>query len=116
MCKSVAEAADTQYAYVVVTTKAIPEVTKTPQLLSSLLSPSYNAKFGQPTYVLMQNGLNVEVDLFNALASLQTQGVFKTIPHIISAALWIEANLREPNIVDHSEFVSRPLILSVDHS
>jgi hypothetical protein len=106
VCKSVAEAADREYSYVVVATKVIPELTKTPELLAPLLSASYNAKFRQPTYVLIQNGLNVEVDLFNALAQLQIQGVLKEVPCIIGGALWIATNLREPNVVDHSDWVS----------
>jgi hypothetical protein len=106
VCKSVADAADRQYSYVVVTTKAIPELTRTPQLLSPFLSASYNARFRQPTYVMMQNGLNVEVDLFDALTRLRLQGVLDEAPRILSVATWIAANLREPNIVDHGDFVS----------
>ncbi|KZP27097.1 hypothetical protein FIBSPDRAFT_948755 [Athelia psychrophila] len=33
LCSSIAEAADRAYAYVIVTTKAIPDVIRTPQLL-----------------------------------------------------------------------------------
>jgi 2-dehydropantoate 2-reductase len=106
VCKSVEDAADTQYSYVVVTTKAIPELTKTPEILSPFLSASYNAKFRQPTYVMMQNGLNVEADLFNALTQLQIDGVIKEVPRIIGVAAWICTNLREPNVVDHGDFVS----------
>ena len=101
MCKSVVEAADQQYSYVVVTTKAIPELTKTPQMLAPLLARGYTEKFKQPTYVLVQNGLNVEVDLYNALTELRLQ---KT-PSIISSALWIETNLKSANVVEYSNFV-----------
>ena len=110
-----AEAADKEYSYVEVATKAIPDLTKTPELLSPFLSASYNAKFRQPAYVLMQNGLNVEVDLFNALAQLQIQGVFKEIPPIISGALWIATNLREPNVVDHGDWVSAYYRTMIQH-
>lgn len=105
MCQSVAEAADSEYSYVVVTTKAVPEVEKTPELLSPFLSVEYNAKFKQPTYVLMQNGLNVEVDLFNALDQLQKQGVFKEVPRIIGCAIWIATNMRTPNAVECGDLV-----------
>jgi 2-dehydropantoate 2-reductase len=105
VCKSVADAADRQYAYVVVTTKAIPELTKTSQILSPLLAKDYIGKFEQPNYVLMQNGLNVEVDLHNTLTQLQLQGEIREKPSIITSALWIATNLKAPNVVEHNEFV-----------
>ncbi|KAF8168580.1 hypothetical protein BJ912DRAFT_1001516 [Pholiota molesta] len=77
VCRSVADAADRPYSYVVVTTKAVPEVVKTSKILGPLLANEYTAKFAQPTYVLVQNGLNVEVDL---------------------TALWIGTNLVAPNV------------------
>ncbi|THH12646.1 hypothetical protein EW146_g7503 [Bondarzewia mesenterica] len=77
---SVAEACDRPYAYVLLTTKAIPEVIRTATLLSPLLSPSYVKAYPQPTYVLMQNGLNVEKDLYKAIESLGQ------VPKIISTA------------------------------
>jgi len=46
----------------VVTTKYVPEVLLTSKLLGPLLSSSYC--FPQPTYVLIQNGLGVEKDLY----------------------------------------------------
>ena len=105
MCESVADAADRQYAYVVVTTKAIPELTKTPQILSPLLAKDYIGKFEQPNYVLMQNGLNVEVDLHNTLTHLQLHGQIREKPSIITSALWIATNLKAPNVVEHDELV-----------
>ena len=63
VCKSVAEAADIQYSYVVVATKAVPDLIQTYKILEPLLSQDYVVRFSQPTYVLLQNGLNVEVDL-----------------------------------------------------
>jgi 2-dehydropantoate 2-reductase len=101
VCKSVAEAADRQYSYVLVTTKAIPELSKTSRILQPFISPAYLEKFPQPTYVLMQNGLNVEVDLYNAL---KLAGVDN--PKILSTAVWIGTNLLEPNVVQHSDFVN----------
>ena len=102
VCKSVAEAADRQYSYVLVTTKAIPELFKTSQILQPLFSPAYIERFAQPTYVLMQNGLNVEVDLYNAL---NASGIDK--PKILSTAVWIGTNLLAPNVVQHNDFVSK---------
>ncbi|KAF8153049.1 6-phosphogluconate dehydrogenase [Crassisporium funariophilum] len=99
LCRSVEEAADRQYSYVMVTTKAIPELIKTSKILAPLLSTIYTEKFAQPTYVLMQNGLNVEVDLFNAINDLG-----KGAPSILSTAVWIGTNLLAPNVVEHNEF------------
>ena len=61
--QSVERAADRAYSYVVVTTKVIPEQFRTHELLAPLLSETYVRRFPQPTYVLMQNGLNIELDL-----------------------------------------------------
>ncbi|KAF6751183.1 6-phosphogluconate dehydrogenase [Ephemerocybe angulata] len=99
LCRSVAEAADRPYAYVVVATKAIPELIRTPQLLTPLLSGPYAKAYDQPTYVLLQNGLNVEVDLYHAVAALG-----KGVPRIVSVAVWIGTNLAGPNIVEHGGF------------
>jgi 2-dehydropantoate 2-reductase len=106
VCKSVAEAADTQYSYVMVATKAIPELVQTSELLEPLRSLDYVARFSQPTYVLLQNGLNVEVDLYNSLKALG-----RGEPSIISTAVWIATNLLAPNVVEHSDFVSVPFHL-----
>lgn len=100
VCKSVLDAADRPYDYVVVTTKAIPDVVKTSQILAPLFSPDYSDKFSQATYVLLQNGLNVEFDLYDTLKALS-----KGDPRIISAAVWIGTNLQAPNVVEHNEFV-----------
>ncbi|GLB39887.1 putative ketopantoate reductase PanE/ApbA C terminal [Lyophyllum shimeji] len=99
LVRSVAEAADRRYSYVFVTTKAIPERVRTPQILHPLLSSPYADEHPQPTYVLLQNGLNVEVDLYNALKKLG-----KGEPKIVSTALWIGTNLLEPHIVEHGNF------------
>lgn len=99
LCRSVADAADRPYSYVVVTTKAIPELMRTPKLLAPLLAARYTDQFSQPTYVLLQNGLNVEVDLYNALKELGNGD-----PSIISTALGIGTNLLAPNVVQHNDF------------
>ncbi|TFK31810.1 ketopantoate reductase PanE/ApbA-domain-containing protein [Crucibulum laeve] len=97
--KSVADAADRQYSYVVLTTKAIPEVATTPTILAPLLSPPYSDRYNQPTYILLQNGLNVERDLYNTLKNLK-----KGPPSIVSTSLYIGTNLVQPNVVEHSNF------------
>lgn len=99
--KSVAEAADRQYSYVVLTTKAIPEISRTPSVLDALLSSPYIDKHTQPTYVLLQNGLGVERDLYECINSLG-QGD----PRIISTVVWIATNLVGTNQVSHNHFVS----------
>ncbi|KIM92351.1 hypothetical protein PILCRDRAFT_120332 [Piloderma croceum F 1598] len=99
LCLSVAQACDRSYSHVVVTTKAIPELTSTPTLLSSLLSPPYSDKYPQPIYVLLQNGLNVEVDLYNAIKKLG-----KGEPKIISTAVYIATNLAGENVVQHTDY------------
>ena len=101
MVRSVTEAADRKYAYVFVVTKAIPDLTPTSQLLSPLLSVPYTDKSNQPTYVLMQNGMNVEVDLYRAIKKLGREE-----PSIISAAVYIGVNLKTPNYVVHEHHVT----------
>ena len=81
------------------TTKAVPDVIRTPAILSPLLQPSYT--HAQPTYVVIQNGLNVEVDLYDALKKLG-----KGEPSIISTSVFVATNLLEPNVVKHGAFVS----------
>jgi len=99
VCQSVAEAGDRQYAYVFVTTKAIPELAQTPKILEPLLSKPYTDLYAQPIYILMQNGLNVERELYESLKRLG-----KGEPKIISAAVWTCANLTAPNVVQHTAF------------
>ena len=100
VCESVSHAADRSYSHVVVTTKAVPELLRTPAILSPLLTPPYSDRHPQPTYVLLQNGLNVESDLYDAIKHLD-----KGEPRIISTAVWIATNLLDDNVVEHSDFV-----------
>jgi len=95
---SVSQALDIPYDYVVVTTKAIPEITRTSALLGPLLSPPYFQTHAQPTYVLMQNGLNVERDLYETIKSLGQD------PKIVSTAVWIGTNMVDTNVVEHNHF------------
>ncbi|PCH37514.1 hypothetical protein WOLCODRAFT_140904 [Wolfiporia cocos MD-104 SS10] len=98
--KNVSQALDRPYSYVVVTSKAIPELTRTPTLLEPLLSSSYSDQHPQPTYVIMQNGLNVEVDLYEALKKLKSTEE----PRIISTAVWIGTGMLDSTTVQHNEF------------
>ncbi|KAG6907599.1 hypothetical protein DXG01_008217 [Tephrocybe rancida] len=95
LVRSIMEAADRPYSYVFVTTKAIPERASTPSILKPLLSVPYAEQYPQPTYVLLQNGLNVEVDLYHAIKQIGKE------PSIVSTALWINTNLLKPNVVEH---------------
>lgn len=103
---TVEDAADRSYSHVAVTTKVVIEMQRTSELLDPLLTRSYTEKFGQPTYVLMQNGINIEVDLLNALLALQQQ------PKIIGTSLWIATKMLGDNVVEHSSFVR---ILVLEH-
>ncbi|KAL4263663.1 Ketopantoate Reductase-Related [Pleurotus pulmonarius] len=95
LCSTVTNAADQAYDYVVVATKAVPELRLTPEILSPLLSPEYTNRFAQPTYVLMQNGLNVEKDLYNAIRRLNQEK-----PSIVSTAMYVGTTLVAPNVVE----------------
>ncbi|KAF7969656.1 hypothetical protein HWV62_26696 [Athelia sp. TMB] len=95
-CNSVASAADRSYSHVLLTTKALPDVIRTSSLLAPLLAPPYSDKYEQPTYVFLQNGLNVEADLYNALETLG-----KGSPKIISTAVYIGTNMIGDNLVEH---------------
>ncbi|KAI5826585.1 6-phosphogluconate dehydrogenase C-terminal domain-like protein [Schizophyllum commune Tattone D] len=98
VAKSVAAAADRPYSHVFVATKCVPDVIKTSKMLAPLLSSPYTERFPQPTYVLLQNGLNVEKDLYEALSALSLP-----TPRIISTALYIMANMLSPNVVQHND-------------
>jgi 2-dehydropantoate 2-reductase len=91
-----------------VATKALPEIVATSALLAPLLQPSY--KFAQPVYVLLQNGMGIEKDLYSAAVKLD-----KGTPQILHGATWIGANLVAPNVLVHGDFVS-PCTQSLPYS
>ncbi|THH30314.1 hypothetical protein EUX98_g3892 [Antrodiella citrinella] len=97
--KSINEAADRAYSHVVLVTKMIVELETNSQLLEPLLSPAYTEKFSQPVYVLMQNGMNIEVDLWNAVKALNQE-----TPRIIGTSVYIGSKLLDKHIVEHSDF------------
>lgn len=101
VCASVAEAADQAYSHVILTTKVVPEIQTTPELLSPFLSSPYSDKFSQPIYVLMQNGLGIETGLYRTLKGLQPSEE----PRIIGTSVYIGTRLVEKNIVEHNYFV-----------
>ncbi|CAL1713237.1 unnamed protein product [Somion occarium] len=100
LCASVAEAADQAYSHVILTTKVVPEIQTTPELLSPFLSSPYSDKFSQPIYVLMQNGLGIETGLYRTLKGLQPSEE----PRIIGTSVYIGTRLVEKNIVEHNYF------------
>jgi len=97
LCKSVAEAADRPYSHVFIATKAVPEVAKTTDLLAPMLRAPYTDRYSQPTYIVLQNGLGVERDLYQ-----QVKQVGKGEPTVVGTALRIGTNLGASNEVIHS--------------
>ncbi|KAF8752262.1 6-phosphogluconate dehydrogenase C-terminal domain-like protein [Rhizoctonia solani] len=67
---SVAEAADRAYKYVLIATKALPDVNPTPRILAPLLTEEYYQKYPSPTF-----------------------SSWKVKPQVLSAAVYIQANL-----------------------
>ncbi|KIY67469.1 6-phosphogluconate dehydrogenase C-terminal domain-like protein [Cylindrobasidium torrendii FP15055 ss-10] len=94
---NVLTAADQQYDYVVLTTKCVPEVVKTSKILEPIITEPYLSKFKQPTYLILQNGLNVEDELYHTLKAAGQE------PSIIGSCVYIGTNLVAPNVVSHGE-------------
>jgi 2-dehydropantoate 2-reductase len=103
--RTVADAADRPYSHVIVTTKALSNAPT-----SSLLAPLFSEKgpYPVPIFVLLQNGLSVERDLYEVVKKVRQEE-----PNIISTALWIGTNLLEGNIVDHSHPVSHQFLQGI---
>ncbi|KEP48913.1 ketopantoate reductase PanE/ApbA carboxy-terminal protein [Rhizoctonia solani 123E] len=96
----VTEAADRAYKYVLVTTKALPDINPTSQILAPLLTEEYVKQHPSPTFVILQNGLGVERDLYVAVKSS-----WKTEPRVLSAAVYIQANLiGDRDVVEQGPF------------
>ena len=113
---TIPEALDRAYDYVLVATKALPEVLPTSSLLSPLLSRPYAIDHPQPTYILMQNGLGVERDLYDSAKKLYAEQKHGDkdvkIPRILSTVLWIGTNMVADNVVQHNDFVRISWIIS----
>lgn len=97
VCSNLTEALDQPYDYALVATKVIPEITPTEKLLAPILASSY--AHPQPVYVLMQNGLGIENDLYDI--ALKQHGGRK--PQILSCAVHVGTNLLSANMVEHNE-------------
>ncbi|KAK7689986.1 hypothetical protein QCA50_006628 [Cerrena zonata] len=100
LCASLAEAVDQAYSHVLVTTKVIVEAETTAEILSPLLKPPYSKKYPQPTYILLQNGINIELDLYRALKQLDPL----VEPRIINSSVYVGSRLTAKNVVEHSYF------------
>ena len=122
MFPSISSALDRRYSYVLLCTKAIPEILDTVSLLKPVIeshgskppisevvqgrepsqyesSPRYS-----PTYVLMQNGLGVEKGLVKELEERRRRGEFDGDVNVIGTALWIGTNMMDGEVV-HGDFV-----------
>lgn len=103
MVKSVHDAVESgiAFSYVLVTTKYLPDIITTTQILQPLLSDSYVHPV-LPTVVLMQNGLGIEEDIYAALKSHP-----KTVstPMVISCAVYITVSVVDDGSVSHGPFV-----------
>ena len=107
VCSSITEALDTPYAYVLVATKVLPSISPTSKLVAPLLSPE-TYKFPQPAFVLLQNGLGIEEDLYEAAASNLSKpgsGEAGVSPRIVSCTIFIATNLISERVVEHMDFV-----------
>jgi 2-dehydropantoate 2-reductase len=87
--------------FLFILTKAVPEILPTSELLAPLLTKAYTDNYEQPIYVIMQNGLGVEVDLYNAIKAIGKPEV----PKIISTAVYIGTNQKAGNLVAHEHHV-----------
>lgn len=105
-------ACDQRFDYVFLCAKSIPEVANNLRILEPLVNAYHTSS--QPTYVILQNGLGVERDLYYALKE-KSQGSQMTRdgqevtdrgPLVISGALYIMANVLENGDVIHVASVS----------
>ncbi|KAI5117609.1 hypothetical protein M0805_006722 [Coniferiporia weirii] len=95
LCSTLDEALDRPYSFVLLATKVLPGISPTSSLLAPLLSPLY--AHPQPAYVLLQNGLGIESELYEAASKLQ-QGP----PRILSCTVYIGTNLLSEAVVQHN--------------
>ncbi|KAI0647854.1 ketopantoate reductase PanE/ApbA C terminal-domain-containing protein [Trametes meyenii] len=98
--RTVQDAADRHYSYIVCAFKCIPEIVTTPALLSPLLnklSDGSSSSKEATTFVLLQNGIGIEDDLQAALAKIDAPSV------IISGCCWVDTTLVDggKRIVQH---------------
>ncbi|GAA5875992.1 hypothetical protein JCM16303_006986 [Sporobolomyces ruberrimus] len=94
LVKDAAEANDRPYKYIIVTTKALPDLLPTASILAPFLESNMNQSIDLedgPTVVLMQNGIGIEHGL---------QVAYPQVP-VISVVVWIGANLHPGPLVTH---------------
>ena len=111
--RTVEEAADRQYAYILCATKCIPEVLSTPTILQPLLSYLSDHPVATPsptTVVLLQNGVGIEDDLIAYLTSenLSSQVV------VTSACAWVDTTAIDGG-KKVTQFGTEKLVLGVHH-
>ena len=105
--RTVEEAADRPYAYIICALKCVPEISTTPAVLAPLISklaatytapspaadrPSSSSSTstgtstntGTTTFVLLQNGIGIEDDLLDVL------GVISAPTAVISGCCWVD--------------------------
>ncbi|KAI0667728.1 ketopantoate reductase PanE/ApbA C terminal-domain-containing protein [Trametes maxima] len=88
--RTVEDAADRHYSYIICAFKCIPEIVTTPTLLFPLLNklPEGSSPSNDPTtFVLLQNGIGIEDDLQAALAKIDAPST------IISGCCWVDTTL-----------------------
>ncbi|KAG7095753.1 hypothetical protein E1B28_006462 [Marasmius oreades] len=110
---TVLDAVDRKYDYVFVATKVVPEVMTTEKILAPLLNKSYTEKWGQPIYVLLQNGMGVEEGIYTATKAVESEvgrgaahdprGSLHAPTRIVSACVYYMSNLIAPDIVQYVE-------------
>ncbi|KAL0067443.1 hypothetical protein AAF712_005430 [Marasmius tenuissimus] len=122
----IADAADQKYDYVFVATKVVPEVITTEKMLAPLLTKSYVEQWGQPIYVLLQNGMGVERGLYGAIRGVEeevsrTESSSAQPVRIVSACVYCMGNLIAPDTVEYVEGhrltigVFRPGVFNITH-
>ncbi|KAH9851721.1 ketopantoate reductase PanE/ApbA C terminal-domain-containing protein [Lenzites betulinus] len=88
--RTVEDAADRDYSYIVCAAKSIPEVITTPALLSPIIARLAQSPVEKVTgFVLLQNGIGIEDDLLAALAKVDAPSV------VISGCCWVDATALE---------------------
>ncbi|KAI9068717.1 2-dehydropantoate 2-reductase [Trametes sanguinea] len=83
--RTVEEAADRHYAYVICAFKCLPEIVTTPALLAPIISRLTTSPSKEPTtFVLLQNGIGIEDDLLEELSKIDASSV------VISGCCWVD--------------------------
>lgn len=97
--KHIEDALPYQYDYVLLCTKAVPELHTAADTLEPLLNKYAHP---QPTYVILQNGLGIEKELYAALQAKEHPS------SILSCAVYVMANVLDNGDVLHVNSVWLP--------